>query len=483
MFETHRLKRKIKRADLEYQEKLLGYISQNMETLVEATNIVQKEDDSDWVVHGLSQDGKPTEQEHLDMLVQAYKLWRTNLHARAIVRTMVKFVIGKGAAIRPKDKNEKVKEVIESFKKESTDKKAIKNKWNIKEKEIFTRLFRDGEVIMRLFRAGESEQGLVKFRFVRPNSVRTPVGLKLDKKDLYKGEKVSFGIGSDPEDIETYKNYYICDENGHLKYTVPADEILHYKVFADSDMKRGISLLEVCAPMLKKYKDWLEDRIVLNKVRSAIALVKHVDAPAAQIQAIRDNMESETKDADRRKQKMLERGTVITTGPNVKYELLSPNIHATDVAEDGRNMLLSIAAGEGFPEMILTADYSNANYSSTMIAQNPFVREIEDWQDFGETIYNDLIGMVIRNAIDNGPLPENTSTEIEVEFQPLIHQDLKEEDEAMEIEHRNKVVSKKTWQLKRGYDPETEDTNIEDEQGDEVYPGFVPSTPQREIDV
>ncbi|MFH1623580.1 MAG: phage portal protein [Pseudomonadota bacterium] len=471
MFKRYRLKREIGMLELEQRKSLFGYINQNMQQLAEASNIVQKEEDSDWILHGSEAGYRPTEEEHREMLEQAYRLWRTNLHARAIVRTMVKFVVGKGANIMPKDKNEKVKEIIVNFKRESSSKEnmAKKRKWNLKEKEIFVRFFRDGEVIMRLFKGGTNEDGLVKIRFIRPGKVRTPTGLKVDDKDLHKGEKVSFGIGHNPDDVEDYKHYYICDDHGELQSRIPAEEILHYKLFADADMKRGISLLEVCAPMLKKYKDWMEDRIVLNKVRTAIALVKHVDAPTAQIQALRDNLESETKESDRKKTKMLERGTVITTGPNVKYELLSPNINASDVAEDGRNMLLSVAAGVGFPEMILTADYSNANYSSTMIAQNPFVREIEDWQDFAETIYSDIFGAVIQNAIDHGPLPKNTSTEVDVEFQPLIHQDIKQEDEAMEIEYRNKVVSRKTWQLKRGLDPETEKVHMQDEQGDDAY--------------
>lgn len=482
MFETYKLKRQIKKLNMEHEQSVLKYAIDTMGLLEKTANIVQKEDDSDWTLHGSDTGGRPTEDEHTTMLEQAYKLWRRELHARAIVRTMVKFVIGKGATIRPKADNEKVKEVWDNFK---TEGKGGSKKWNLKEKEVFRRLFRDGEVIIRIFKSkkSENEDGLVRARFIRPDRVRNPTSLKVDSKTgFYDGEKVTYGIGSNPADIEDYKTYYVCDDKGDLKYKVPAEEILHYKTFADSDMKRGISLLEICAPMLKKYGGWLEDRIVLNKVRNAIALIKTVDAPTSKIQAIRDNLESEVRDADRKKLKMPERGTVIHTSPGIKWEMLSPNLNATDAVKDGRNMLLSIAAGVGFPEMILTADYSNANYSSTMIAQNPFVREIEDWQDFATTIYQDIFAVVVQNAIDNGPLPKTTSTECEVEFQPLIHQDIKEEDEAMEIEYRNRVVSRTTWQLRRGLDPETEKANRETEKGDEVYPpgGSLPGEEEEE---
>jgi capsid protein len=484
MFEIFRLKRELKRLQLKEERNYLELSVKTLGTLGKVRayegNVVQDEDDSGWIKHGDESGYRPSAEEQQDMLKQAYRLWRKNLHARAIVRTMVKFVIGKGANIRPKADNKKVDEVWKSFRLEGRERPPYRNRWNHREKEIFTRLFRDGEVIMRFFKGQRGENGLVRMRFVRPGRVRDPSDLKMDPNTgLYKGQMVSYGIGHDPEDVENYKTYFICKDDGTLQAEVPADEILHYKILADSDMKRGISILEVCAPMLTKYEGWLEDRITLNKVRTAIALIRKVAGPAAQVQGIRDNLQSETRDAERKKMKMLERGTVITTSPNVEYELLSPNIHAQDVAEDGRSMLLSIAAGEGLPEMILTADYSNANYSSTLVAQNPFVREIEDWQDFGRTIYEDIFAMVVQNAIDHGPLPKGTSTECEVEFQPLIHMDLKKEDEAAEIEHRNRVLSRQTWQLQRGLDPETENANFEQEEGEEVYPpggggGFPP---------
>jgi hypothetical protein len=36
----------------------------------------------------------------------------------------------------------------------------------------------------------------------------------------------------------------------------------------------------------------------------------------------------------------------------------------------------------GLPEFMITGDASNGNYASTMIAEGPGEREIEDWQDF-----------------------------------------------------------------------------------------------------
>ena len=150
--------------------------------------------------------------------------------------------------------------------------------------------------------------------------------------------------------------------------------------------------------MIKKYGEWLEDRIVLNQVRSAIALVKTIDGNANMVESLRNAQQTEHKDADRYKQKAMKRGTVITASKGITYEMLSPKINAPDVKDDGRAMLLAVAAGSGMPEMVVTADYSNANYSSTFVAQNPFVREIEDWQDFFKIFDKILFKAVIQNA-------------------------------------------------------------------------------------
>jgi hypothetical protein len=473
MFEAFKLKRSIKLKELEYQQQSLEFATKTMTDITNATRIVQDEDDAQWIVSGSGDGGRPDEKEHLDMTEQAFKMWRTNLQARAIIRNMVKFVIGRGTIVKPKTKadekpNKKAEEYWKRFQYEGEPESTmVKNKWNLREKEIFTRLFRDGEFILRKFIAGQDEKGLVKIRFIRPNRIQTPTNFESHNKN----ETVSYGIGHNPEDIEDLKTYYLVRSDGTLQKKIPAEEIIHYKIFADSDMKRGISLLEVCAPMIQKYEGWMEDRITLNKVRTAIALIRKIDAPTARIQAIRDSMESETTTADRKKQKMLERGTVITASKGVEYEMLSPNIHAQDVKDDGRNMLLSVAAGVGFPEMILTADYANANYSSTLIAQNPFVREIEDWQDYAKTFYQELYATIILAGIEFGDLPKGTSTECDVEFPPMVHADIKQENEAYEIMNTNRVMSRKTWQLKQGLEPEIEKANIEQEMAGEVYPG------------
>jgi len=418
--------------------------------------------------------------DHYDMLNQAYHFEKHVPHGRAIIRNLVKFILGVGPVVKSASDNKDYDKTWNKFKK--------KNKWRKREKEIVKRTLRDGEVFLRWF--VDEDNGDVKVRFIRANSIKTPNNIiRLETSN----ENISFGVGTDPDDIEKVRNYYVCNSDGTLKERIPANEITHLKINCDSDEKRGASALLIAMPMIEKYNSWLDDRINLNKIRSAVALVKTIEGDRGTLESIRDARASQNDNSNDNKQQAMASGTVIHAGKGIKYEMLSPNINAQDVKDDGRSMLVAVAAGEGLPEMFLTADFSNSNYSSSMIAQNPFVREIEDWQDFFTELYEEAFARSIAAGIEYGELPKpknkkkNKGRESQqfyyydqydtddedlccsLEWPPLITADIKKNNEAREILHRNMIMSKQTWARKEDLDPETERKNIEAEQDMKIY--------------
>lgn len=423
-------------------------IDQVMES--EDNIVVDNDAKNGWYLHGAIGSSFTPEQ-HTTMLQQAYKLYHENTYARAIIRNLVKFVLGKGPRIIPVDDDNKTKllDIWKDFKK--------KNKFNLREKEICTRLFRDGEVFLRFYI--DASEGDVKVRFIRSSRIKKP-----DDKEY--NDNYSYGIQTNPDDIEDVINYILCDDEGHYKKMIEADEVIHLKIFCDSDQKRGISLLRIGAKRLRQYEEWLNDRVVLNKVRSAIALVRTVSGSAKNVKSIRDENLANRHILGNRV-KLPRAGTMITSSKGIEYNMLSPNIQAADVKDDGRNMLLSVAAGVGFPEMIFTADYSNANYASSLTAMNPFIREIEDWQDYFESFYKELFDKVMQAKKDVGKLAENVDTECEIEFPPIIQADLDKLTKAYEILYKYRVVSRKTWRHKMDLDDDTEKANIETEDGED----------------
>lgn len=414
-----------------------------------------KDEDTDFLLIGGEKE--TDEFDHYTMQRQSYRLWKSNPHARAVIRTLEKFILGKGLEIFALDENPIVQEWWNDFERE--------NRFVRRQDEIIRRTFRDGECFIRYFI--DQNNGRTRIRFLEPEEMRDPEN------------NHSYGIETDPEDIETSLRYYRCRQ-GKLIEVIPAEEIQHIKIFADSNVKRGISYLYVIMPLLKKYEQWLNDRIVLNKVRSAMAIIRRISGSPGQL------AEMVRKETSRKgKQKMLKPGSIITVSEGVDYQMLTPNLQAQDVQYDGRNILLAIASATGLAEYMVSGDASNANYASTMVSESPAVREFEDWQQFFQEEFSIMFAKVIQAGIDygsisaystkttieisqNGTEQENkqkipTRLDCEIIFPPLIHRKLKEESEALYLHKNMGIVSNQTLAARLGYDYQQEIEKIKKE--------------------
>ncbi len=480
MFEGFKNRREIRKSEALYRQKEQEFdikkIDLAITTMDQALEARKREvvrdtdlESGEWFLMGTGFD-EITQDSHQRSQQSAFKMYNTNPHARAIVRGLVKFTLGKGPQVIPEEedkrKRKKALDVWTEF--------TVKNKFSNREKEIATRTFRDGETFIRKITGLKTqEDGDLLLRFIRSTLIANPN----DKTPL--PTTLSNGIETEKDDIETVINYWKTKSDGSFSEKIPANEIYHLKIFSDSDQKRGNTVYGPALRRLTQYEEWLEDRIILNKVRSAIALVKTVEGGVGNVTKIHDENRSDQNSSTRRLQKTMRGGTVITTSKGVKYELLSTNINASDVKEDGRSILLSIAAAVGFPEMLFTADFSNSSYSSSLIAQNPFVREIEEWQDFFRTFYEELYTEVIDLKIAAGKLAKDTVNTAKIVFPPMLRDDLDKLAKAFEVLFKFRIVSKSTWQAKMGLDPEREKLNMLLEEGEEVFPDGIqpPGTP------
>ena len=106
------------------------------------------------------------------------------------------------------------------------------NGWQRRQQEIVRRKDRDGECFLRLFAA---DDGTTRVRFVEPAQVAAPA-------ERISDPSASFGIQTDPADVETVLGYWI---DGRL---IDADEIQHRKANVDANVKRGpAAVLSRCA--------------------------------------------------------------------------------------------------------------------------------------------------------------------------------------------------------------------------------------------
>jgi capsid protein len=336
----------------------------------------------------------------LEVVRKSREFDRWDAHAHGILGNMVNYIMGKGLQIQPMSDDPMIWYTWREF---AT---AERNKWTLKQFEIIRRTFRDGEIFLRLFTkdADGKVTGKTTVRFLDPLLIRHPTesegGLKDDPN-----ESIKNGVVTDPEDVEDVKGYQYMDRVNRTKYeTIPAEEVIHIKLNADSDQKRGEPGLQTLLKYFRHYEQWLENRIILNKMRTAIVLIKEVSGTPTEVANMSKSLPlAQRQTPGETKQKNIRPGTVITAGPGIKYNMLSANINASDVKEDGRNIILAMAAGMNMPEYIF-GDASNANYASTMIAESPFVKMIQFFQVFFEFHFQRLYKAVIQNAVEGGLL-------------------------------------------------------------------------------
>ena len=365
----------------------------------EASDVVTDRPDKDnWVrTFGTNEQEKGfTQALQMDMVKKAREFSRFDPNAKGALTTMVNYIMGKGLSLTPKADDPMVWYVWREFW------TAPRNRMALKQFEIVGRSLRDGEIFIRFFTEnGEgAKTGKTTIRFLDPLLVRareTEAGVDASKT-------INNGVVTDPEDVEKVLKYTVrkrADTNDY--YDVPADEMLHIKVNVDSDQKRGETQLLSVMDMFTHYRQWIENRIILNKMRSAIVLVRSITGTPDEVAAIAANTPDARNTGGLNQKKNFRGGTILNAGAGVKYEMLAPNINATDVKEDGRNIKTNMAAGLNIPEYVF-GDASNQNYASSLIAESPFVKSIQYWQIFYEFWFSQIFRKVIQNAVDAGLL-------------------------------------------------------------------------------
>ena len=382
-----------------------------------------------------------------NMQESAMKLYYTDPTARGIIDMMVNFVVGRDAHITPHDDNVKVVEWWDAFGK--------KNNIDMKFKELVRRSFRDGEAFLRFFRSKEQGgKGVPLVRFVDPSDIKDP------------NNKYSFGIQTSPGDVEDVKYYWL--KNGDK---VHAEDMVHVKINVDGNVKRGVSFLVGIAKYIVKYGGWMDDRIMLNKIRTMFSLIIKVtgitpDTFKQKFKDVTRGSVSANDSSDPNKQ-MMRPGSVLVATPGVDYEFKNLQIHAPDTATDGRLIELQVAKGTGLTEYVVRADSSNSNYSSTMVAESPMVRMFEAWQDIFQYPMKQIFENVMTRGVRYRKIPKESNVECDVNFAALIHRDLKEETEAYLAQTSAQLVSKKTISEKLGYDYKSEKEQIDKELKEE----------------
>jgi len=115
------------------------------------------------------------------------------------------------------------------------------------------------------------------------------------------------------------------------------------------------------------------------------------------------------------------------------------------------------------PEFMLSSDASNANYSSTMVAEGPAVKMFERLQHEMLEDDVDVMRRVVFHAVEAGRLPAEAIADVDIRgiAPTLAVRDRLKEAQADQILVRNGAMSVATMAMRNGLDPEHERQLIE----------------------
>ncbi len=353
-------------------------------------------DENDWELLGSAYKGNFGFDQRV-MAAKARHFVRTDPNARAALRFTLDYLLGTGVVITPKSEDPRVAYVWKDF---ST---SPRNRWQLRVRDIAKRWLRDGEWFLRFFKNQQSDGEVTAtwkttVRFIDALQVKREIPGKTETET----DKLNAGIETDPNDAEKVIQYHVVDPFDPAKrFLVPAAEVQHAKFFADMDQPRGDSMLLPIMKLIPAYEQWMKYRLVLNKVRTAMVLIKQIEGNPTQVASLRDSIPNSAKTAPTSGplKQMPKAGTMLTANAGVNYKMESPNINATDAAEDGRNIILRMAAGIGLPEFGF-GDNSNNNYSSALVSEGPLAKMIQALRAELEIHFKTIYRMVIQAAVD-----------------------------------------------------------------------------------
>lgn len=281
------------------------------------------------------------------------------------------------------------------------------------DREIHDRSIVDGESLLHLRPAGD---GSVKIYRREPDQLRMPA-LTRDLEDWVEQTygipcsafetSWSFGILSPKAHAEEALAYhFVSDESGVDWDVVPADRVVHIKRNVPRNAKRGFSdfyPIEADSTRGEKLRRNMAEGAA---VQSAIAYVRqHVQGTT------RSGVEQMLGDAKvgtnsqqlpgggskSRNVLQYRPGTVVDMSAGLEYK---PGPMGSERAKDfllvAQYVQRMQAVRWSMPEYMFSGDASNANYSSTMVAESPFVKACEAEQRFYSRYFVDLLWKALK---------------------------------------------------------------------------------------
>ncbi len=255
------------------------------------------------------------------------------------------------------------------------------NRWSQRQKETIRRLDRDGERFLRFFT--DVENGLLRVRFIEPLEIQNPLGATAADGWFY---GIRFARHAAGLDMETPLEYAIVDVTpqgtvSELREKVPAADVQRLTANVDLSSPRGLPVFFALQGHLNDAVRTLKATGRIVEFRARIGMIRrHVNATRESIQKSVGTPNDGLSEPRVRTARQYPYAAIIDASDATDYQFPSEAAPVDKNVAAIQAELRAAAAALGMPEYMLSGDASNANYSSTMVAEGPAVKTFEALQ-------------------------------------------------------------------------------------------------------
>ena len=331
---------------------------------------------------------------YLELHNQCYEAYNANPLAFAVIEITTSFVLGKGIMVAAQ---------------EAETQRVLMDFWNDPDNHMETRVYAlctelalYGEQFIRFFVS--PYDGRVKIRQIDPSLIDQ--------------------VETDPDDIETPLRFHRRpvgpsamlpgdpapvtprdQKNFEGEWFVAGRDVVQFTINKVSNAKRGKSDLATLLPWLRRYKDWLTDRVRINKYKGAFLWDVRLQG-------------ADRKAIERKKAEYSyppEPGSVIIHNESEQWSAVKPEINANEAMEDGRAIKLMVAVGAQLPEHFL----SDGNYGNRATAAEmglPTFLKFQRRQHIMRAMLRAILDRVLLEAQKAGRLAREVNTQYDIVF-------------------------------------------------------------------
>lgn len=257
-----------------------------------------------------------------------------------------------------------------------------RNRMRLRIKDILRDLVIYGEIFLRYF---DLRDGLT-IRSIDPSTI--------------------WEIVTDPEDIEQVLYYHqqfvtlnqmmvafpagkVAPASTLVIRQIPAGDVDHFKINATSHEKRGRSELYAILAWLMRFREFANDRIILNKMRAMFGLDVSVDGGPEDVAAAEAQFATPPGS-----------GSVWVHNKTMEMDFKQANTNANEAKTDGDMILNIISVGAGISAQFLGTS-NQTSRAGALIQTEPDVKNFEDYREIVEEILLSASERVIEaNGID-----------------------------------------------------------------------------------